>query len=127
MALHIYQWNIHIRRGLHILPVSFFFFPDATERQGAVEIFKRIFENIEKIEIKALGGRKIILSLGACIYDVISAMIPFTAGQMQPCTGAKNNRDFVLRYMELWMRFLYLNRWAGSVSGYRPDAESGFL
>ena len=26
-------------------------------------------ENIEKIEIKALGGRKIILSLGACIYD----------------------------------------------------------
>lgn len=42
------------------------FFPDATERQGTVEIFKRIFE---KIEIKALGGRKIILSLGACIYD----------------------------------------------------------
>ena len=71
-----------------------------------MEIFKRIFENIEKIEIKALGGRKIILSLGACIYDGISAMIPFTAGQMQPCTGAKNNRDFVLRYMELWMRFL---------------------
>lgn len=48
-----------------------------------MEIFKRIFENIEKIEIKALGGRKIILSLGACIYDGISAMIPFTAGQMQ--------------------------------------------
>lgn len=45
------------------------FFPDATERQVTVEIFKRIFENIEKIEIKALGGRKIILSLGACIYD----------------------------------------------------------
>lgn len=41
-------------------------FPDVTERQGTVEIFKRIFE---KIEIKALGGRKIILSLGACIYD----------------------------------------------------------
>ena len=40
-------------------------FPDATERQVTVEIFKRIFENIEKIEIKALGGRKIILSLGA--------------------------------------------------------------
>ena len=45
------------------------FFPDATERQVTVEIFKRIFENIVKIEIKALGGRKIILSLGACIYD----------------------------------------------------------
>ncbi len=40
-----------------------------TERQVTVKIFKRIFENIEKIEIKALGGRKIILSLGACIYD----------------------------------------------------------
>ena len=23
VALHIYQWNIPIRRGLHILPVSF--------------------------------------------------------------------------------------------------------
>ena len=45
------------------------FFPDVTERQVTVKIFKRIFENIEKIEIKALGGRKIILSLGACIYD----------------------------------------------------------
>ena len=44
-------------------------FPDVTERQVTVKIFKRIFENIEKIEIKALGGRKIILSLGACIYD----------------------------------------------------------
>ena len=44
-------------------------FPDATERQVTVKIFKTIFENIEKIEIKALGGRKIILSLGACIYD----------------------------------------------------------
>ncbi len=42
-----------------------------TERQVTVKIFKRIFENIEKIEIKALGGRKIILSLGACIYDGI--------------------------------------------------------
>ena len=30
---------------------------------------KNWFENIDKIEIKALGGRKIILSLGACIYD----------------------------------------------------------
>ena len=47
-------------------------FPDVTERQVTVKIFKRIFENIEKIEIKALGGRKIILSLGACRTGDIS-------------------------------------------------------
>lgn len=99
-------------------------FPDVTERQVTVKIFKRIFENIEKIEIKALGGRKIILSLGVAFMmgQGISAMIPFTARRMQPCTGAKNNRDFVLRYMGLRTRFLYLNCWAESAFGYRPDA-----
>lgn len=30
---------------------------------------KESLKILKKIEIKALGGRKIILSLGACIYD----------------------------------------------------------
>ena len=45
------------------------FFPNVVEQWSAGEIFKRIFANIEKIEIKALWDRKIMLSIGACFYD----------------------------------------------------------
>lgn len=71
-----------------------------TERQVTVKIFKRIFENIEKIEIKALGGRKIILSLGACIYDGTGDISYDTLYSKADAAmyRSKNNRDFVLRY-----------------------------
>lgn len=45
------------------------FFPNVVEQRSAGEIFKRIFANIEQIGIKALGERKIMLSIGACFYD----------------------------------------------------------
>lgn len=50
------------------------FFPNVVDQQSAGEIFKRISENIEKIEIKKLGGRKIMLSIGACFYDGVGCI-----------------------------------------------------
>ncbi len=38
-------------------------------RGNANEIFERIFKRTEKLNIKALGDRRITLSLGACFYD----------------------------------------------------------
>lgn len=41
-------------------------------RGNANEIFERIFKRTEKLNIKALGNRRITLSLGACFYDGIA-------------------------------------------------------
>lgn len=41
-------------------------------RGNANEIFERIFKQTEKLNIKALGNRRITLSLGACFYDGIA-------------------------------------------------------
>lgn len=41
-------------------------------RGHANEIFERIFKRTEKLNIKALGDRRITLSLGACFYDGIA-------------------------------------------------------
>lgn len=41
-------------------------------RGNANEIFERIFKRTEKLNIKALGDRRITLSLGACFYDGIA-------------------------------------------------------
>lgn len=41
-------------------------------RGNANEIFERIFKRTEKLNIKALGNRRITLSLGASFYDGIA-------------------------------------------------------
>ena len=41
-------------------------------RGNANEIFERIFKRTEKLNIKALGDRRITLSLGARFYDGIA-------------------------------------------------------
>ncbi len=48
------------------------YFPGVTEKKNANEIFERIFKRTEKLNIKALGDRRITLSLGACFYDGIA-------------------------------------------------------
>ena len=46
--------------------------PGLAEKKSANEIFERIFKRTEKLNIKALGDRRITLSLGACFYDGMS-------------------------------------------------------
>lgn len=41
-------------------------------RGNANEIFERIFKRTEKLNIKALGNRRITLSFGVCFYDGIA-------------------------------------------------------
>ena len=48
------------------------YFQGVTEKKNANEIFERIFKRTEKLNIKALGDRRITLSLGACFYDGIA-------------------------------------------------------
>lgn len=48
------------------------YFPGVTDKKNANEIFERIFKRTEKLNIKALGDRRITLSLGACFYDGIA-------------------------------------------------------
>ena len=48
------------------------YFPGVTDKKNANEIFERIFKRTEKLNIKALGNRRITLSLGACFYDGIA-------------------------------------------------------
>lgn len=45
------------------------FIPGVTQQKCAKTFFKRLFENVKKIQIDALEGKEIIISLGACIYD----------------------------------------------------------
>ena len=45
------------------------FIPGVTEQKCAQSFIDRLFENINNIKIEALEDKKIVISLGACIYD----------------------------------------------------------
>lgn len=45
------------------------FIPGVTKKKCANSFFERLFKNISQIHVDALQDKKIIVSLGACIYD----------------------------------------------------------
>ena len=45
------------------------FIPGVMNKETAEIVFRRVFSNMNTLKIKALGRRRITLSLGACFYD----------------------------------------------------------